>query len=111
MKKLLIGTTEKEKFDEYKKLLQDLQIELVNLTDLGIKEKSTQSGKNLEENAILLTKHYYVKSGVSSVVDCSTESESVIAVATPFGIMTSQAHDLPAALAKIRDIFNQIANP
>ena len=64
MKKLLIGTTNKAKFDEYKNLLSNLPLELVSLSELKIKEKPEETGKSFEENAISKAKFYYEKSGV-----------------------------------------------
>ncbi|HEX5429677.1 MAG TPA: non-canonical purine NTP pyrophosphatase [Patescibacteria group bacterium] len=69
MKKLLIGTTNKAKFAEYKKLLSDLPMELASLSDLGIAEKPEETGKTFEENAIIKAKFYYAKSGIPTLVD------------------------------------------
>lgn len=69
MKKLLIGTTNKAKFEEYKKLLSDLPMELVNLTDLNIAEVPEETGKTFEENAIIKAKFYYDKSQIPTLVD------------------------------------------
>ena len=134
MKKLLIGTTNKAKFEEYKNLLQDLPLELVSLKALKIKEIPEETGKTFEENAVLKAKFYFSKSGIPTLVDDGgleiealngepgvhsrrwlgremTDEELikevmkrmegknargcrlnlVLALATPFGIMTSDA--------------------
>jgi XTP/dITP diphosphohydrolase len=134
MKRLLLGTTNKAKIEEYKKLLSDLPMELVSLTDLSIAEKPEEKGKTFEENAIIKAKFYFEKSGIPTLVDDGgleiealggepgvhsrrwlgremTDEELVkevmkrmegqsnrgcrlnlvIALATPFGIMTSDA--------------------
>jgi XTP/dITP diphosphohydrolase len=69
MKQLLIGTSNKAKFEEYKKLLADLPMELLSLGDLGIAELPEETGKNFEENAILKAKFYYAKSKIPTLVD------------------------------------------
>ncbi|MBX4205096.1 MAG: non-canonical purine NTP pyrophosphatase [Candidatus Doudnabacteria bacterium] len=69
MKKLLLGTTDKGKIEEYRKLLSDLPMEFVSLNDLGIAEKPEVTGKTFEENAVLKAKFYYEKSGIPTLVD------------------------------------------
>lgn len=68
MKKLLIGTTNKAKFDEYKKLLEELPFELVSLEESGIKGEPPV-GKSFEESAILKAKFYFEKSGIPTLTD------------------------------------------
>jgi len=69
MKKLLLGTTNSAKLEEYKTLLKDLPFELVTLGDLGISQKPPE-GKTIEQSAILKAKFYYEKSGnIATLVD------------------------------------------
>lgn len=68
MAKLLIGTTNAGKFNEYKKLLKDYPFEFVNIKDLGIADPE-ETGRTFEENAILKAKHYYKHSGMLVLVD------------------------------------------
>lgn len=135
MKKLLIGTTNPGKIEEYRKILTDLglRFEFVSPKDLNIEEPE-ETGKNFEENALLKAKYYYEKSGIPTLAEDggfeidalngepgvkshrwlgrkATDEELInevykriegqadkkcrlnlfLALATPFGIMTSHA--------------------
>lgn len=68
MKKLLIGTTNSAKFEEFKKLLAQFPFEFVSAKDLNIKEPE-ETGKTFEENALLKAKYYYEKSGIPTLAD------------------------------------------
>ncbi len=68
MKKLLIGTTNPAKFEEFKKLLHEFPFEFVSAADLNIKEPE-ETGSTFEENALLKAKYYYQKSGVPTLAD------------------------------------------
>lgn len=67
--KLLIATSNPGKLQEIKRFLSDLSIELVSLTDMGIKERVEETGKTFEENAILKAKFYAEKSGLPTLAD------------------------------------------
>jgi XTP/dITP diphosphohydrolase len=70
MKKLLIATTNNEKFEEIKKFLLDLPVELLSLNDLDEKfEAPEETGKTLEDNAMLKAKYYAEKTGFVSLSD------------------------------------------
>ncbi|MBI3952536.1 MAG: non-canonical purine NTP pyrophosphatase [Candidatus Doudnabacteria bacterium] len=70
MRKLLIGTTNPGKFEEYKKLLTDFgfKFEFVSPKDLNIEEPE-ETGKTFEENALLKAKYYYEQSKIPTLVD------------------------------------------
>lgn len=69
MKKLLISTTNPGKFEEIKKFLSDLPLELVGFKDLGIIDTVEETGKTFEENAVLKAKFYAAKSGLPTLAD------------------------------------------
>lgn len=69
MKKLLIATTNPAKLAELKKFLSDLPFETLSLSDVGITESVEETGKTLEENAILKARFYAKKSGLLTLAD------------------------------------------
>lgn len=69
MKRLLIGTTNKAKLEEYRGLLAELPLHLVSLNDLQIDTVAPEDGKTFEENAVAKAKFYYEKSGIPTLVD------------------------------------------
>lgn len=71
MKKLLIATSNPGKFQEYKLIFKDfgLNLDLVSLNNLGIKEAPEETGKTFEKNAIIKAKFYYERSGIPTLAD------------------------------------------
>jgi XTP/dITP diphosphohydrolase len=69
--KLLIGSHNPAKIDEYKKYLADLNLEIVSLSDLNIKEEALENGQTLEENAIKKAKFYHDLTGLAVITDDS----------------------------------------
>ncbi len=67
--KLLIATTNPGKLAEIKRFLGDLPLELVGLKDVSITDVVAETGKTLEENAILKAKYYCQKSGLPTLAD------------------------------------------
>lgn len=67
--KLLIATTNPGKFDEIKRFLSDLPVELVSLKDVGITDIVEETGITFEANAILKAKYYAEKSGLPTIAD------------------------------------------
>ncbi|MBU1203166.1 non-canonical purine NTP pyrophosphatase [Patescibacteria group bacterium] len=57
--KLLIATHNSGKFEEIKKQLSSLNIELLSLNDLDINEDPEETGQTFEDNALLKVKYYY----------------------------------------------------
>ena len=57
--KLLIATHNPGKFVEMKRQLKVLNIEVLSLDDLGIKDDFEENGKSYEENALGKAKFYY----------------------------------------------------
>jgi XTP/dITP diphosphohydrolase len=66
--KLLIATTNQGKLAQYKKVLGDLHIELVSTSDLNLPSVD-ETGKTLEENALLKARTYFTQSGLSVISD------------------------------------------
>lgn len=69
MKKLLIGTSNPAKFDDYKRLLSDLDLDVVSPKEVGLAEAPQETGRDYEENAVIKAKFYYQKTGIPSLVD------------------------------------------
>lgn len=69
MKKLLIATTNPGKLAEIKYFLKDLPLQLVDLADLGIKEKVEEDGRTFEENARKKAIFYAKISGLATIAD------------------------------------------
>lgn len=69
--KLLIGSHNPAKVNEYKKYLSDLDLEIVSLNDLNIKEEAPENGKTFKENAIKKAKFYHDLTSLMVVTDDS----------------------------------------
>jgi len=69
MKKLLIATTNKGKLHELSLFLEDLPLQLVSLTDVGITEEPEENGKNYTENSQIKALFYSKKSELPAVAD------------------------------------------
>jgi len=69
MKKILIATRNPGKFSEIKYFLSDLPLEIVSLTDLGIKENVEETGKTFAENAKKKATFYAKISGLPTIAD------------------------------------------
>ena len=68
MNKLLIGSGNPAKLESYKKLLQDLNLEIVSAKDLNISAPE-ENAKSFEQEAISKAKYYFEKSGIPAIVD------------------------------------------
>lgn len=69
MKKILIATTNQAKIDEYRKFLEDIDIEVVDLKSEGITQKAVESGKTLTENALIKAQFYQSLTGLPTIAD------------------------------------------
>ncbi len=69
MKKILVATTNPGKLAEIKFFLKDLPVQLVNLSDLGIKDRVEEDGKTFAENAKKKALFYCKLSGLATVAD------------------------------------------
>ena len=69
MHKLLIATTNQAKFREISGLLNDVPLKLLSLKDVGITKHAAETGKTLEENAIIKAKFYQKLSGIPTISD------------------------------------------
>lgn len=67
--KLLIATTNKGKLMELKTFLQDLPIQLVSLSDLGIIDDIEETGKTYKENSQKKAVFYAKKSNLPAIAD------------------------------------------
>ncbi len=68
MNKLLIGTGNQAKLNVYKKLLSDLNLEIVSAKDLNITAPH-ENAKSFEDEAVAKAKYYFEKSGIPTIVD------------------------------------------
>jgi len=69
MKKLLIATTNKGKLHELSLFLQDLSLQLVSLTDVGITDEPEENGKDYTENSQIKALFYSKESGLPAIAD------------------------------------------
>lgn len=69
MKKLLIATTNVGKSKEISSFLSDLPLEIVSLSDIGIKDNVEECGKNYKENSQMKALFYAKKSNLPAISD------------------------------------------
>ena len=67
--KILIGTHNPAKLEEYKRYLSDLPIEIISLSNLNITQEAPEDGKTFEENAIKKAKFYHELAGFPVITD------------------------------------------
>ena len=65
--KILFATTNPAKIKKYAKKLQERNIEVLTINDLGINLKPEESGKNAIENAYIKAKAYYDKTKITTI--------------------------------------------
>ena len=65
--KILFATTNSAKIKKYAKKLQERNIEVLTINDLGINLKPEESGKNAIENAYIKAKAYYDKTKITTI--------------------------------------------
>ncbi len=66
---IVLATQNPDKVREIKEVLKDLPIKILTLMDLGLKEKVEETGKTLEENALLKAKFWAEKTGKWALAD------------------------------------------
>lgn len=66
---IVLATQNPDKIREIKEVLKDLPIKILTLMDLGLKEKVEETGKTLEENALLKAKFWAEKTGKWALAD------------------------------------------
>jgi len=71
MRKLLIATGNRHKFEEFRALLSGLPAELLSLDDAGIVEQIAETGATFRENAQLKAEGYAQRSGWLTLADDS----------------------------------------
>lgn len=69
MRQLLIATRNSGKLSELRSFLSDLPLKIVSLADLKIQEKTKETGKTYEENAVKKARFYARKSGLPTIAD------------------------------------------
>lgn len=69
MNKLLIATSNPAKLREFKEFLSDLPLKLVSLEELGISEKSPETGDSFNENAVMKANFYGNLSQLPTLAD------------------------------------------
>ena len=65
--KILFATTNPAKIKKYAKKLQERDIEILTIKDLGINLKPEESGKNAIENAYIKAKAYYDETKITTI--------------------------------------------
>jgi XTP/dITP diphosphohydrolase len=68
-KRLLIATHNPAKLSEYKRLLKNIPYNVISLSEINIKRKIKEPGKNYKENAILKARGYAKLSGLMTLSD------------------------------------------
>lgn len=71
MRKLLIATGNRHKWEEFRALLQGLPAELLSLGDVGIADEVEETGATFAENARLKAESYAGQSGLLTLADDS----------------------------------------
>jgi len=71
MMKLILATRNKHKIKEIKKILANQQIEILTLEDFPDMPEVKETGKTLEENAVLKAKTVYTATGIPALADDS----------------------------------------
>lgn len=65
--KLLIATHNPGKFSEIAEVLHDLSLQLVSLSDIGIKDKIEEHGKTHKKNALIKAAYFYKLTGLPTL--------------------------------------------
>jgi XTP/dITP diphosphohydrolase len=71
MQKLLVGTNNRHKLEEFRALLRDLPFEIVGLSDVGIVDEVEETGSTFRDNARLKAEGYGQQSGLLTLADDS----------------------------------------
>ena len=71
MQNLLIATSNQHKFDEIKKILEQLPLKIFNLNDLSINIDVDENGDSFEANSVIKAKAYYTESKILTLADDS----------------------------------------
>ncbi|MGB2769585.1 MAG: non-canonical purine NTP pyrophosphatase, partial [Candidatus Zixiibacteriota bacterium] len=71
MKRIVLATNNRHKIKEIKNILSGLSVEIVTLEDFPGAPQVEETGKTLEENAILKAEAIYKFTGLPSVADDS----------------------------------------
>lgn len=69
MNKLLFASANAHKISEIEALVRQLNIQIVGLADLGVKEAIVENGANLTENAVIKARFLYDRFGMNCFAD------------------------------------------
>lgn len=69
MNKLLFASANAHKISEIEALVRQLNIQIVGLADLGVKEEIVENGANLTENAVIKARFLYDRFGMNCFAD------------------------------------------
>lgn len=69
MNKLLFASANAHKISEIEALVRQLNIQIVGLADLGVKEEIVENGVNLTENAVIKARFLYDRFGMNCFAD------------------------------------------
>lgn len=112
MKKLLVATFNSHKLNEFKKLLNDLDYEIIGLKDIGITQDVDEDQDSYKGNALLKATHYGKLSNMLTLADDSgIEIEALnflpgIYSARFLGKATSYEDKNKIILSKVKDNRN-----
>jgi XTP/dITP diphosphohydrolase len=84
--RVLIGTTNRGKFNEIMEVMGDLPHEYLRPLDIGITESASEDGETYEENARMKAEFYFGKSGILTLAEDS--GIMVDALAGELGVKT-----------------------
>ena len=109
-RKLLIGTNNKGKLQEFRRLLADLPLEVGSLKEAGIDTDVEETGKTYEENAVLKATTFARMSGTLTLADDSglevdaLHGEPGVMSARYAGEDASDADRVRFLLSKLNDV-------
>jgi XTP/dITP diphosphohydrolase len=69
--KILIGSTNKGKIEEMRKIIKSVlnDVEIFSLDDFKISEEPLENGKTFEENSLIKAKFYYNLTKIPTIAD------------------------------------------
>lgn len=71
MRKILIATGNKHKFNEFKELFKQFDIELLSLKDFNDHDEVVEDGEDFKANALIKARYYYRKYNIPTLADDS----------------------------------------
>ena len=71
MHKFILATENKNKVEEFKQIIQDSNIELVCLSDIGLSLDVEETGTTFQENALIKARYVYELTKMPTIADDS----------------------------------------